>query len=482
MNMDPDIRQVVTDIRQARSLTIAELADLLGYKSQTSVMRIIQEKANLESLTRFCRQLKNSPELNLTREEQHQVDAVLEFKRLGKSDFLATQVLRQLLQEDPPLVDPVLVDPQTGTQQTLLSRYLPMKGLKITVVNCESMSLFSALAVLTRQKRATVEHYLYSDKSLLRTVMAVRAVMPILHDPAYYGGMAVASREFLLDNPRGIRLSDVLLCQYEKDSIPWFDLVVFQSKTEGMRFSFLGSGKAVLHMLEPMKTQAQPLRNNRNPAAKRSYAAFLSACAEMERDRSAYRIKPDFGFEQVPVEIWQRALIEGPAAGSEGIGDMDELVNICLRRQENAFTKLQPQHHIFKQQALWKFIETGRLSDQFWAFRSLTMAERLQVVQTVQNQFLHNPNYYVHFFVDEDTIRNDELLLLDGAALCLIKPGTDYDLTAGHSEAFVTQPDFLRLYRSFFINNVLAYEVLPEADTRRILQNMVDYCQSHLDS
>lgn len=481
MNMEPDIRQVVTEIRQSRGLSIAELASLLGYKSQTSVMRIIQDKANLDSLRRFCRQMKASQALCLTPQEHRQVDQLLEFKRLGHVEYNATQLLHQLLAGDPPLVDPVLLDPQTGSRQTLLSRYLPMKGMKITVVNCETMALFSALAVLTRQKRATVEHYLYSDRSLMRTVLAVRAVMPILHDAGYSCGMTFSSREYLLDNPRGIFLSDVLLCQYEKDGVPWFDMVVFQSKTEGLRFSFLGEGNTVLRMLEPMKQKAQPMRNSRIPTGAEDYASFLKACAEMERDRAAYRLKPDFGFEQVPVAIWKTALLEGPAADG-GIGNVDELVDICLRRQENAFTKKQPQHHVFKRRAVWKFLQTGRLSDQFWAFRPLTMAERLQVLQTVIALQRSNPSFHLYFLRDEDSIREDELLLLDGAALCLIKPGTDYDLKAGHSEAFVTQPDFLRLYRSFFIHSVLDGSVLSPEETAQTLNDMVAYCQRQLEA
>lgn len=481
MNMEPDIRQVVTEIRQSRGLSIAALASLLGYKSQTSVMRIIQGKANLDSLRRFCRQMKNSQTLCLTPQEHRQVDQLLEFRRLGPVEYNATQLLHQLLAGDPPLVDPVLLDPQTGSRQTLLSRYLPMKGMKITVINCETMALFSALAVLTRQKRATVEHYLYSDRSLMRTVLAVRAVMPILHDAGYFGGMTFASREYLLDNPRGIYLSDVLLCQYEKDGVPWLDMVVFQSKTEGLRFSFLGDGSAIFRMLEPMKKRAQPLRNGRVSTGTENYASFLKDCAEMERDRATYRLKPDFGFEQVPVDIWKTALLEGPAAG-DGLGNLDELVDICLRRQENAFTKKQPQHHVFKRRAVWKFLQTGRLSDQFWAFRALTMPERLQVLQTVIDLQRSNPSFHLYFLRDEDSIREDELILLDGAALCLIKPGTDYDLKAGHSESFVTQPDFLRLYRSFFIHSVLDGSILSPEETAQTLNDMVAYCQRQLEA
>lgn len=475
------MHQLVKDIQQRHRLSLAELAAMLGYKSQTSIARIMQDKANMESVVRFAQLMKENTALALTVEERDRLDQALEYKRLGPVKYAATQILRQLLREDIPLVDPVLVDPQTGRRQTLLSRYLPMKGLKITVINCETMALFSALAVLTRQDRAKVNHYLYSDRSLMRTMLAVRAVLPILHDPNYSGGLTFASREFLLDNPRGILLSDMMLCEYEKDGIPWYDLVIFQNKTEGMRFSFLGTGAHLLCMLESVKAQAQPLRNPEILGPRGDYTSFLRSCANIERDRMICRIKPDFGFEQVPVDIWRQAFLDGPAVAAGSVGDLEELTDICIARQRNAFTKKQHQYHVFKRQAVWKFLQTGRLSDQFWAFRPLTMAERLRTLETILELSTNNPFFHLHFLRDETLIRNDEILLLDGMAVCIIKPGTDYDLNAGHSEAIITQPEFIQMYRDFFMDSVLAYHVLSDQQTQALLMDMIAYCRDHLE-
>lgn len=479
--MEPDMRQLVRDVQQKRHLSLAELADVLGYKSQTSIARVMQGKANTESVIRFAQLMKESKALALTDEERDRLDQALEFKRLGSVRFAATQILRQLLREDMPLVDPVLADAQTGRRQTLLSRYLPMKDLKITVVNCETMALFSSLAVLTRQGRAKVEHYLYSDRSLMRTTLAVRAVLPILHDPNYYGGLTFASREHLLENPRGILLSDVMVCEYTKDNIPWYDLVVFQSKTEGMRFSFLGNGEPIHRMLEGMKAQAQPIRNPDILGPRDNYTSFLRSCADMERDSTVCRLKPDFGFEQVPVGIWRQAFVEGPTMVDGGVGDLTELTDICIRRQHNAFTKKQHQYHVFKRQAVWKFLQTGRLSDQFWAFRPLTMRERLQTLETIQHLSAENPYFHLHFLRDDAMFRNDEVLLLGSKALCIIKPGTDYDLNAGHSEAIITQPEFIQMYQDFFMNSVLTYHVLSNQETQALLLDMIAFCRDHLE-
>ena len=195
-----------------------------------------------------------------------------------------------------------------------------------------------------------------------------------------------------------------------------------------------------------------------------------------------YRIKPDFGMEQIPTEIWIRAFAEGPMAGDgAALGDIEELAELFTQRQKNAFSKKQAQHHVLKQRAVWKFLRTGRLSDQFWAFRALTMRERLETLQLILEQHTENPYFTLHFLRDEDSMRDDEIICYDGAGLSIIKAGTNYDLSAAHSEIMVNQPEFLRIYRNFFLHSILPYNVQPEYKTRKILMGMIEYCQGNLE-
>ena len=477
-----DMRQFIQSIQQSRSLSVGELAAMLGYKSQTSVARIMQDKANMDSVTKFCQLMKDCKALDLTDDEVSQLDRVLERKKLGQAEYAAMDILRQILKEDPPEVDPVLVDANTGEGQSLLARYMALDNMHITMLNCETMSIFGTLAQLAEKGKATIEHYLYSDQSLLRTVMTIRAVLPILKEDNYQGGMAFVSRETMLNSPRGILMADVLLCEYEMNGRPLYDLVIFQSKEMGMRFTFPGDGGTVHRMMGSVKAMAQPIRNAGVPSLKNGYADYLRYCCELEKDRAVYRIKPDFGMEQIPTEIWLRAFAEGPLAGaSEALGNMEELAGLFMQRQKNTFGKKQAQHHVLKQRAVWKFVRTGRLSDQFWAFRTLTMRERLNTLQLILEQHMENPYFKLHFLRDEDALRDDEIICYDGAGLSIIKAGTNYDLSAAHSEIMVTQPEFLRIYRNFFLHSILPYNVQPEYKTRKILMEMIEYCQSNLE-
>lgn len=477
-----DMKQFIRQLQASRKLSMNDLALLLGYKSATSVARIVQDKANAESVTRFGQLLKDSEDIALTDEEASQLDSILEKKKLGSDEYAAADIIRRLLREDSPLVDPVLVDSGTGEKQTLLERYLPMQGLRIMVLNCEAVDLFAALARLTSRGIARVEHYLYSDQSLIRTVMAVRAVLPLLHDDAYFGAMASCSREELVKSPRGILLGDVMVCEYEKDGTPWFDLIVFQREGWGMLFSFPGKSHHVYHMVESIVKRAVPIRNPGLGKFGTDYAAYIRYWTDLERDRAVYRIKPDPGMEQVPLHAWLRAFRDGPAAGESALAaQMGDLAEIFRQRQWNAQTKKQAQHHVFKQRAMWKFVRTGRLSDQFWAFDSLTVKERLETLQNMLEQHTNNPFYQVHFLKDEDAIRNDEIVCYEGTGVSLIKAGTDYNLTGRHSETMLTQPEFVKIFRSVFLHSILQYHVQPEYKTRKILLEMIEYCQTHMD-
>ena len=478
-----DMREFVHGLQRSRGLSVAELAALLGYKSQTSVARIMQDKANVESVSKFGQLLKGSESLALTDEETEALNHILERKKLGQVEYAATDILRQLLKEDPPLLDPLLVNPNTGDKQHLLERYMAMSGLKFTVLNCEAMPIFGALAVLISQGKAEVEHLMYSDQSLLRTVMTVRSVLPILHEASYNGGIAFADRDMILHNPRGILMADVVVCEYQKNGAPWYDLVLFQNRREGMLFSFPGDAGTVHRMMVGAREAAMPIRNAGIPSLQDGYAAYLCYCCDLEKDRAVYRIKPDFGMEQVPADVWINAFREGPLAhDTAAVGDAEELGELMRLRQSNTFAKKQAQHHVFKQWAVWKFVRTGRLSDQFWAFRTLTMAERLQTLQTMLRQHMENPYFKLHFLKDEDSMRDDEIICYEGVGLSIIKAGTDYDLNSTHSEFMVTQPEFLRLYRNFFLHSILPHNVQPEYKTRKILMEMIEYCQSNLEA
>lgn len=472
------MRQFIRSLQESRSLSLADLIVMLGYKSQTSLIRLMQDKANLKSLVHFCQLARESSTLALTRAEISQLEHIVEYKRLGHAEYAAVELLRQLLRDEPPMVDPMLENIGTGTKQTLLECYRPLDELHITVLNCESAPIFTALSVLAQEKQATIQHYLCSDGSLLRTVMAVRAALPLLHEEHYFGGLSCVQRQDVLNNPHGVMLADMMLCEYTQKGLPWYDVVIFQGKESGMRFTFPGRAEKLYPMFREIKSLAQPLRYQ-IPPRHRDYVTYLRHCADMEKDRPVYRIKPDLGIEQIPVPILQRAVLEGTIPDAAFLADFPQLVEIFTKRQENTFCKKQPQHHVFKQRAMWRFVRTGRLSDQFWVLRSFTMEERLSILENLLEQHLNNPYYKVYFLKDESFTRNDEIIFFEESALCIVKAGTNYDLSSHHSEIIITQPDFLRIYRSFFLHSVLPHSVHPDHKTQTILLQMIDYCRQH---
>lgn len=475
------MRQFVEQMRKARGLSQGELAQRLGYKSATSVARILQDKANMDSVNRFCQLLKEHDGLALSDEEVSDLDRILEKKKFSSQEYAATEVLRELLHEDPPLTDPLLEDAVSGECKTLLETYTPIRNLRITILNCEMIPFFGAIARLVRENSAEVKHYLSSDQNLIRTVMTIRAVLPILYEERYNGYTSEYNRDDVPQLPRGISTTDVMLCEYEREDNPWHDLVIFQSVSKGLRFSFPGNGQVVYRMMSDVFRTASPIRNADIDRLRSDYLAYFRFCTDLEKDRSVYRIKPDFAVEQIPVEICRRALEESPAAHRlAGLGDVDALEAIFRERQNNAMSKRQAQHHVFKQKAVWKFVRTGRLSDHFWAFRPLTMDERLAVLQSLLEQYNTNPYFHLYFLKDEDAMRDEEIVCYDGVGLVIIKAGTDYDLSSNHSETMVEQKDFLRIYRNFFLHSVLTCNVHPEHKTRKTLMEMIQYCKDHL--
>lgn len=100
--MAEDMRTFIQDYRKARRWTLKELATRLGYASTTSIERLADGKANVDSFLRFGQRLRAIEDARLTEEEQKQLATLLEKRELNEDEYQAAQLLRRLLREQEP--------------------------------------------------------------------------------------------------------------------------------------------------------------------------------------------------------------------------------------------------------------------------------------------------------------------------------------------------------------------------------------------
>lgn len=217
----------------------------------------------------------------------------------------------------------------------------------------------------------------------------------------------------------------------------------------------------------------QPIRI---PAVGDDLLTYNAFCAELEQDHAVYRIKPDLGLEQLPVDILLRAGQE--AAPPEILRALPALTDLFRRRHQNVLTKGKPQHTVLKRSAMLQFARTGRLSDHPWILRDFTLGERRRILVYLKEVLLALPGFHLHLLKDEASMLDDEVILYEGVGLSLIKPGTDYNWLDTHAEILITQPEFLQVYKQFYQESLLMHRVAPEAETRAFLDELISQCNA----
>ena len=144
------------------------------------------------------------------------------------------------------------------------------------------------------------------------------------------------------------------------------------------------------------------------------------------------------------------------------------------KRFDNYFQKRRPTHTIFSKQAMARFAKTGRQSDHFFAMRPFTREERVAVLTHLKAQNEQNPYFSIYFFKPEYHQPRTEICLYEGKGTMLTKADTDYDFSGMHAEALITQPEFSRKYKEFFLKDLLESKVLSPKETLAAFDELIE--------
>lgn len=472
------MRKFVKLLKSNHGLTQADVTKLLGYRSTTSLVRMMNNQANAETLNKMAKKLRSSSRITLTEDENILIDDILEqADMMEDEDYSAMLQLREMMRGDRESRPPItLTMAESGETDSLTERYYGVRQMRMLVINCEQTPLLQQLAQSPPCEDFHVLHYLYMDQHSYHTVQAVRALLPILYS-GHYEGYSLMLDADSAQHPQGLMRADLYVCDYvTQDGSTRHELVVFQKDTNGTLVENICSLSQIKSMLPTGKpfTPIHFTGTTLTPANYREYCQFWQM---LENGRAVYRIKQDIGFEQLPVPVLKKAVLENPLPEPFDKEHLYfEYEAIFRKRQEQMLHNAQPQRHVMKKQGMWQFLKTGRLSDHFWACRTFTMEERAQSVEYLLWQMDHRPDFKVYFLKSDSDLRDDEFLLYDDIGLTIIKPGTNYHLGHGHEETLIAQPEFLAFFRRFYTDSILRYHTLPEAQSKTILKEMLQWC------
>lgn len=473
------IGKFLRQLQKARGLTLAELASMLGYKSSTSLVRIMQQRANRESLYKLADRLRTHDQMLLTDQEERQLDDILEADHMRKDiDYAAFVRLRSLLQgEKMPQRNVILTIAEGGAQTTLFRRYGECQRWRGFLINSERAPIFHVLSQMLQKDNFRLEHAMFFNSDQEHTVRLICALLPLMFSTNYegYAYNLDAKTETMTT---GLLRADLLVCDYvTRSGETRHDLIVFN---ENDAASVIESKHSIstFESLLPPRSSFRSLRSIWYTATG-DYLAYCRYCLMLEKDRAIFRIKQDVGMDQIPVPLLRKAVVEGPLYGNQiSPALLNSLEEIFHERWQQTLHNANPIHHVMKRSAMWQFAHTGRMSDHFWACRAFTLQERAEILQAMIHLMQSCPDYHFYFLKADDDLLDDEFILYDGAGICVLKPGTNYHLDGHHVETMIVQDEFQAIFKKFFLESIIGFHTFSQRETTALLEQMRQWCLS----
>lgn len=463
-------------IMESRSLSVGELTALLGLKSKTTIVRILQNNAGEKSILNFRNLLVSSGELALTSEEVQMLDDSVSCQKKESSySFIFSELWALLYHRETPRGEVRLIGPEMNGTLTEFSNMLLQTSVECLVVNCGFHSFVDAAAQFlnthTEQPAAISQYFLHTDGYPRKLVQIIGRIVPILSHNNY---MAYTIEQDSADGY--LELNAVAIrCGTGKE----YELLFCGEKT-----AILTSGAGLFRkwqiFLEPFRKT--PVKSVRDPGTY-NFIGFMERYRKLEYRHDVCKFRPDLCVNCVRADIMKAAFAEGCEALGVNVSKetLTTLVGIQRKRYNNTHSNHQTTRLVVSENAMRKFAETGCLSDHMYAMRPFTVEERIRILSDCLAQITsgHITGLHIHLLAREDEERiyaNEyplEMVCYDGSCVQLTPAMTDYNFQKGHSEIFIEQETFRNLFVEFFMHDLIQYHTLPGEETAELFRELI---------
>ena len=471
------LEQYVRMIQKKYALSLSGLAERLGYRSKTSLTRIMAGNARPQSIRKFEEAVLSGFELS--EDEIKQLSETVQIAIYGEERLMTNRAVWEFLRErgsEEAGRSVRVTDVYSGCLLDLNERYASADRMELTILNCQSIgAVFNSVKRLLRQRNAKADHFIYINENDVRTLNQYGSLISLFYDENYN---CYAHRK-----PGDSRIEEWGLKDCDAIIVSWFeadgrarsDMLLFRGIGEAALLELPYLGEDSLARLGIDKAAYAPIKQG-HPEVQTfaDYIRYSRDYFDLERNRSVWKIKPDLGVDQIPAWILRKAIEEGPLPVDDGMRKvLDRLETLYDERFRNSFSKHKHCYTVFKRNAMRKFAMTGRATDHFWMMRPYTPAERIVILSELLKQQRENPYVHFCFLKDNATVRDIEIACYEDRAMLILDPNTDYNMQNGYAEIRIVDQKMLSLYREFFMNDLLDGYVCSESETCDFLRHLI---------
>lgn len=468
-------------ILSARGISASQLAKWMGFKSRTSLFRVLNDEVSYASLQNFWKELEQCEAFSLSKNEIQLMEKALDTSRQGLDVYTLNQAMHELLRPAAgPLKDfPVKcfgqAAPAAQSFRQLMALYSQSPQVHFVLLNCTHLPLVRLIGESLNPDTMHIFHLLNLNENLLETVHGIRACLPLLPNSCY--------SPYAIETPVQLSLFFVLWRngsgQQETHYYmlpPHGDVCMMASCDK----DFSSFWREALE--SPLKPLIFPIKDVLGPlTGPEDYVGYIQRYYELEKDRALYSLKPDVPINFIHPDLLVSAAMDGfrntdimNTANMETL--IAQLYDIQLKRWQNFFEKRKVTHAIFSKDAMIRFARTGRQTDHFFAMRPYTPKEREGILSFLWEQSQTNPYFNIYFAKENSVIEDREISCYEGAGTIFQDANTSY--AAGHQEVLLTHPGFAQQFQHYFMNELLHSHVLSPRETQHLWDYLISLCKT----
>ena len=468
------------EIAAAHGWSLEILANMTGYKSRTSVSRVLQERSSHKNRLNFFKSLCDCGALS--REEESRLRKALDVSLIGKDKANARQIFRAL----------ILGDEENAPDPPNFARLLDMlrvaKGARLLVVNCLHEHFFACLRDLLYEKKGhSARHYcaLEAGESEAANVMYCLSRMTYLPNYAAFvcerdarGGNTLPGLDMLcatMEESDGNR-TDVLALFSDASNV-----AVHRIPAEYGLFSFIE--RALLQAMTCAEPATQLCSSQEGPE---SFVNTMSYWAECERNRDMYHVKSDLCVNNIPTQYLRSCLNERellrffPTLDLETLRAMKEkLLYFQLQRYKNMYESKNPKHLILTMDGLRDFAATGMTSEHFVAMRPFTVRERIAILEDLQTRVSESQFFFLYFFKESFRPRF-EINCWDGYGMTAF-PILKEERADNYCNNVIFHSRMVSAFREYFMEDLRKNQTISTAERNAFLRALIDMLKAQID-
>lgn len=454
--------------------TLDVLAEATGYKSKTSVSRILREESSAKNREHFLEQLRQSKLLRP--EELDRLQSALEVSALGADKVCARQVLLDLIlgQNAGPGALP------EDFAALLDAFHTADEGRLLLINGMDSVLLAPLRDVLAQNRGVALRHYFSIGSSALCAAKALRQLSRMAFLPNYTA--CANDSEFALGALAG--LPDVLIASIRRpDGSTEDSLTVFSAPSRASTFRLPGEYGLCSYLeraFSPISSQCAPITQVCSTSnGPEGFVSVMQFWADCERDREMYHVKSDLCLNQIPTSIVRAALNERAlSAAFPGVpsGELHKLLErflyYQLLRYRNMDESRAARHLIMSMRGLSDFARTGLLSEHFGAMRPFTPSERRAALEKLLARAVKNKQFFFYLYKDgfEPKVEIDCWGSYGLTAFPLLRRRAATD---NYCNNLILHPYLVNTFQEYFQNGLCGRYTLPVSDSIAWLRALI---------